>query len=142
MIVEEKVGDITRAEEPFILFSVNEEGFLDAGLAKAMLYQFPELTSTYPMGKAIAKGWTLTHSDELGGRGILGLQCHSLRGKWDNDFAVESILNLQERVGDPRSRIAIPRIGTGLVGMRLGANWARMRKAFEESPLEFVLYKR
>ena len=139
--MEEKFGDITRADESFILFTVNEEGFLDAGLARAMLYQFPELTSTYPMGKTIAKGWTVTHSRELGGRGILGLQCHSLRGKWDNDFAVESIRGLLELVGEG-GRIAVPRIGTGLVGKGLGADWGRMRKAFEESPLEFVLYKR
>lgn len=32
-------------------------------------------------------------------------------------------------------------IGIGLVGVLANANWNKIREMFEESPLEFVLYK-
>ena len=142
MIVEEKVGDITEAEEPTILFATNREGWNDAGLARQMFEVFPELNMRFPQGQLIGYGPHLVKSK---GKNIIALCCHSLREDlWKHNTTETAIHRLQrfKDFGTDLGRIAIPMIGTGVVGQSLHADWDRIKQMFEDSPLEFVLYRR
>ena len=135
MIVDEKVGYITEAEEPTILFDTNHEGLNDAGLARQMFEKYPNLKRKFPMGQEIGYGPHLVKSK---GKNIIAFCCHSLTGDWDHETTAEAICRLQ--LFDGLGRIAIPEIGTGFLGKTLGADWSRIRRMLEKSPLEFVLY--
>lgn len=101
MIVKEKYGDITQATEPTILFATNREGINDAGLARKMFEEFPELQEKFPMFEPIGYGPNLVKS-----KNIIALCCHSLKEQWKHYTTEEAVRKL-ELLGD-LGRIAIP----------------------------------
>ena len=139
MIVEEKIGDITEATEPIILFATNQEGWNDAGLAGQMFEKFPRLEELFPQGKTIGFGPHLVRTKN---KQIIVLCCHSLKENWKHNTTEEAIRRLEWFEHVNLGRIAIPMIGTGAVGRSLRADWNRIKQMFEESPLEFVLYRK
>ena len=133
MIIETKHGqDILKSGAKHICFAVNTEGINDSGFAGLISRNYwPELAD---IGEC-ELGTSLTHEDD----GVIyhALVCHSLHDGWHNSSEVvrqcfDSIPTEDE--------VATISIGTGLVVVLSGANFAEIRHGMETSKKKIILF--
>lgn len=132
MIIKTTSGDILKSNETRIAFAVNTEGVNDSGFAGMISQRFwPELAyiGETQLGTVLTK--------EVDGVEFFALCCHSLENGWNNQKEV--ITKCFDAIpGDkPVASIAI---GTGLVGVLSGANFALIKAGMEASKKEIILY--
>ncbi len=132
MIIKTTSGDILKGNETRIAFAVNTEGVNDSGFAGMISQRFwPELAyiGETQLGTVLTK--------EVDGVEFFALCCHSLENGWNNQKEV--ITKCFDAIpGDkPVASIAI---GTGLVGVLSGANFALIKAGMEASKKEIILY--
>ena len=132
MIIKTKSGDILKGNETRIAFAVNTEGVNDSGFAGMISQRFwPELAciGETQLGTVLTK--------KVDGVEFFALCCHSLKNGWNNQKEV--ITKCFDAIpGDkPVASIAI---GTGLVGILSGANFALIKAGMEASKKEIILY--
>ena len=132
MIIRTTSGDILKGNETRIAFAVNTEGVNDSGFAGMISQRFwPELAyiGETQLGTVLTK--------KVDGVEFFALCCHSLKNGWNNQKEV--ITKCFDAIpGDkPVASIAI---GTGLVGILSGANFALIKAGMEASKKEIILY--
>ena len=132
MIIKTTSGDILKGNETRIAFAINTEGVNDSGFAGMISRRFcPELAyiGETQLGTVLTK--------EVDGVEFFALCCHSLKNGWNNQKEV--ITKCFDAIpGDkPVASIAI---GTGLVGVLSGANFALIKAGMEASKKEIILY--
>ena len=136
VIIEEKIGDIFEAPEKYTAFAVNTNGVNDSGLAGMMFRKYPNLALTYPNFHPIPAG---AHFFDISKDKVLCLlAAHTLGEPWDHEKTQIAINGLSE-IQEP---IAIVKIGTGMIGQMLNADWDKIRKMLENSPAKFVIYEK
>ncbi len=132
MIIRTTSGDILQGNETRIAFAVNTEGVNDSGFAGMISRRFwPELAyiGETQLGTVLTK--------EVDGVEFFALCCHSLQNGWNNQKEVITKC-FDDIPGDkPVASIAI---GTGLVGVLSGANFALIKAGMEASKKEIILY--
>ena len=132
MIIRTTSGDILEGNETRIAFAVNTEGVNDSGFAGTISRKFwPELAY---IGKT-KLGTVLTK--EVDGVEYFALCCHSLKKGWKNQKEVITKCFDAIPGDEPVASIAI---GTGLVGVLSGANFALIKAGMEASEKEIILY--
>ena len=132
MIIKTKNVDILSQNEKRIAFAVNTEGVNDTGFAGMISNRFwPELAH---IGKT-KLGTVLTKKvDDVE---FFALCCHSLKEGWNNQQEV--IKDCFDAIpGD--EPVASISIGTGLIGILSGANFALITAGMEASKKEIILY--
>ena len=132
MIIKTKSGDILKGNETRIAFAVNTEGVNDSGFAGMISRKFwPELAyiGETRLGTVLTK--------EVDGVEFFALCCHSLENGWNNQKEVITKCFDAIPGDEPVASIAI---GTGLVGVLSGANFALIIAGMEASKKEIILY--
>ena len=133
MIIQNKSGDILKGGETHIAFAVNTEGINDSGFAGTVSNMYwPELANIGPceLGTVLTK----TTDD---GITFYALVCHSLDDGWVDQTEVIKKCFDAINCAEPIASISI---GTGLIGILSGANFAKIRKGMELSEKEIILY--
>ena len=134
MIITNKQGmDILKGGENRIAFAVNTEGCNDAGFAGVISRKYwPELANIgeCELGTVLTK----TTAD---GITLHALVCHSLDNGWQNQ--TETIRKCFDAI-DGDEPIASISIGTGLIGILSGANFAQIKRGMELSKKKIILY--
>src|SRR5574344_315110 len=133
MIINNKQGkDILKGEEHHIAFAVNTEGVNDSGFAGIIARRYwPELAyvGASKLGTVIAK--------EVEGIHFYALVCHSLEKGWKQQTSI--ICQCFDAI-DTDEVIASISIGTGFIGVVLGANFYDIKAGMEQSKKRIVLY--
>lgn len=133
MIIERKSGqDILAGGETRIAFAVNIEGYNDSGFAGVVSRRYwPQLANAgkCELGTVLKK--------ECNGVTFFALVCHSLEGGWKDQ--TETIRKCFDQIeGD--EPVASISIGTGLIGILSGANFAEIKAGMEASKAKIILY--
>lgn len=133
MIIERKSGqDILAGGETRIAFAVNIEGINDSGFAGVVSRRYwPQLANAgkCELGTVLKK--------ECNGVTFFALVCHSLEGGWKEQ--TETIRKCFDQIeGD--EPVASISIGTGLIGILSGANFAEIKAGMEASKAKIILY--
>ena len=133
MIIASKGGqDILAGGETRIAFAVNTEGYNDAGFAGVISRKYwPQLANAgkCELGTVLKK--------ECNGVTFFALVCHSLEGGWKDQ--TETIRKCFDQIeGD--EPVASISIGTGLIGILSGANFAEIKAGMEASKAKIILY--
>ena len=132
MIIMTKDGNILNGNEKRIAFAVNTEGVNDCGFAGMISDKFwPELAyiGETKLGTVLTK-----KVDDVE---FFALCCHSLKEGWKNQREVMKQCFDSIPGDEPVASISI---GTGLIGVLSGANFALIRAGMEDSEKEIVLY--
>ncbi|MBQ6860857.1 MAG: hypothetical protein IJO08_04350 [Clostridia bacterium] len=133
MIIETKRGNnILAGNETRIAFAVNTEGINDSGFAGKIAYAYwPELANIGPckLGTVLSK--------ECDGVTFYALVCHSLKDGWKNQS--EIIRQCFDKI-ECDAPVASISIGTGLIGILSGANFAEIQAGMEASKAKIILY--
>ena len=133
MIIASKRGaDILAGGETRIAFAVNTEGFNDAGFAGVISRKYwPQLANAgvHTLGTVLKK--------ECDGVTFYALVCHSLNDGWQNQ--TEIIRKCFDQI-DGDEPVASISIGTGLIGIMSGANFAEIKVGMEASKAKIILY--
>ena len=133
MIIASKRGaDILAGGETRIAFAVNTEGFNDAGFAGVISRKYwPQLANAgvHTLGTVLKK--------ECDGVTFYALVCHSLNDGWQNQ--TEIIRKCFDQI-DGDEPVASISIGTGLIGIMSGANFAEIKAGMEASKTKIILY--
>ena len=128
-----KVGDITRAEEPFIVHGANAQGAMGSGVAKALMDRYPTVREHYLVqhkaskkeGKPFLGTIHIGHSDT--DRVIYNLitqEFYGYDGKLYASYEAieqcmkaldESMRCIWDATGQ-KPHVAMPKIGAGLAG--------------------------
>lgn len=134
MIINNKQGnDILKGGETRIAFAVNTEGCNDAGFAGLISRKYwPELAD---IGEC--KLGTVLTKTTADGITLYALVCHSLENGWHNQ--TETIQKCFDSI-ECDEPIASISIGTGLIGVLSGANFAQIKKGMELSKKKIILY--
>ena len=133
MIIEHKSGqDILAGGETRIAFAANTEGINDSGFAGVVSRRYwPQLANAgkCELGTVLKK--------ECNGVTFFALVCHSLEGGWKEQ--TETIRKCFDQIeGD--EPVASISIGTGLIGILSGANFAEIKAGMEASKAKIILY--
>lgn len=133
MIIETKRGNnILAGNETRIAFAVNTEGINDSGFAgKIANAYWPELANIGPckLGTVLSK--------ECDGVTFYALVCHSLKDGWKKQ--TEVIRQCFDKI-ESDAPVASISIGTGLIGILSGANFAEIQAGMEASKAKIILY--
>lgn len=133
MIIASKRGqDILAGGETRIAFAVNTEGFNDAGFAGVISRKYwPQLANAgvHMLGTVLKK--------ECDGVTFYALVCHSLNDGWQNQTEIIRKCFDQIEGDEPVASISI---GTGLIGIMSGANFAEIKAGMEASKAKIILY--
>jgi len=134
MIVDNKQGiNIFEGGNTRIAFAVNTEGVNDSGFAGVISRKFwPELANI----GSCELGTVLTKSTPEG-LTLYALVCHSLENGWHNQ--TETIKKCFDSI-ESDELIASISIGTGLIGILSGADFAQIKRGMELSKKKIVLY--
>ena len=134
MIIHNKQGnDILNGGETQIAFAVNTEGCNDSGFAGLISRKYwPELAS---IGEC--KLGTVLTKTTTDGITLYALVCHSLKNGWNNQ--TETIQKCFDSIecDDPIASISI---GTGMIGVLSGADFAQIKKGMDLSKKKIILY--
>ena len=137
MITNRVRGDIFATSQKHIAFSVNTEGYNDAGFAgQVSSLIWPKLANTG--GNKL--GDVLTHKHD--GKTYYALVCHSLdRGGWNETprIARECLDQIKTAAGE---EIAVVLMGSGPVGLMQGADVNAILAGMELSKQKLVVYTR
>lgn len=134
MVIKTVQDDIFNSEAKHIAFAVNAEGYNGFGFAGEVAKKcWTELANCgeHEIGTVLSK--------TVGDKTFHALVCHSLNDGWDENQAevVKECFDKIPANGEPIATIAI---GTGIVGMKTGANFRQIVCGMHDSEQQIMLY--
>jgi len=135
MIIKATRSDVLKTEAKHIAFAINKEGYNGIGLSGKVLNTYWSELAAYGENEI-----GTVFSKKVGDKTFHAVVCYSLEEGWEED-QVSLIKRCFDKINVPDGEeISTVAIGTGLIGVRTGADFQQILKGLNLSNKNIVLH--